>query len=257
MRAHARCWERFQHLLTEMVLDLALLKTEILPDAPQNAPVFHSPVSRRMWLACSRHRQTGRLTPMAAVAGSVAEEMIAFYRIEGIARAWINNGGDIALHLSGNTEYRVGLVADIFQAKGASEGGPVDMKFLVSASGRIRGVATSGRRGRSFSLGIADSVTVFAADAASADAAATVIANAVDLADAPPGVIERRPANALADHSDLGERLVTVAVIALSPRQKAQALAAGAECARRVWAVGLIEGVVICLQGQFWKYGAV
>ena len=45
----------------------------------------------------------------------------------------------------------------------------------------MRGIATSGWRGRSFSLGIADAVTVLAATAAEADAAATVIANAVDL----------------------------------------------------------------------------
>ena len=45
----------------------------------------------------------------------------------------------------------------------------------------MRGIATSGWRGRSFSLGIADAVTVLAATAAEADAAATMIANAVDL----------------------------------------------------------------------------
>ena len=47
----------------------------------------------------------------------------------------------------------------------------------------VGGIATSGARGRSFSLGIADSVTVLAEDAATADAAATLIANAVDCDD--------------------------------------------------------------------------
>ena len=68
----------------------------------------------------------------------------------------------------------------------------------------MRGVATSGWRGRSFSLGIADAVTVLAATAAAADAAATIIANAVDLPGHP--AIARRPASELEDDSDLGDR---------------------------------------------------
>ncbi|WP_204349766.1 hypothetical protein, partial [Klebsiella pneumoniae] len=78
----------------------------------------------------------------------------------------------------------------------------------------IGGIATSGAQGRSFSLGIADSVTVLARDAASADAAATLIANAVDL-DHP--AIRRRPARNLDPDSDLGDRLVTVGVGDLTP----------------------------------------
>jgi uncharacterized protein len=66
----------------------------------------------------------------------------------------------------------------------------------------VRGIATSGRHGRSLSLGIADSVTVLAATAAAADAAATLIANAVDL----PGhaAVRRAPACSLDPDSDLG-----------------------------------------------------
>jgi len=255
--AHERCWARFQNVLQEIVDDLPLLKAEILPDASTCPDDLCSPVSRRMWLSCSKHRATGRLTAMAAVAGSVADEMIEFFKADSIQRAWVNNGGDIALHLSGDAQYRVGLVADIATARVPHQTGPVDMCFHLSASGRIRGLATSGWRGRSFSLGIADSVTVFSADAAAADAAATVIANAVDLDDAPPGLIRRLPANELADNSDLGERQVTVEVNALSGHQKDRALEAGARCARRVWAAGLIEGVAICLQGRFWKYGLI
>jgi ApbE superfamily uncharacterized protein (UPF0280 family) len=67
-------------------------------------------------------------------------------------------------------------------------------------------VATSGWRckgkgGRSFSFGIADAVTVLAGSAAAADAAATVIANAVDLPG--HGAITRRPASAIDPDSDL------------------------------------------------------
>ena len=255
--AHERCWARFQNVLQEIVDDLPLLKAEILPDASTCPDDLCSPVSRRMWLSCSKHRETGRLTAMAAVAGSVADEMIEFFKADSIQRAWVNNGGDIALHLSGDAQYRVGLVADIATAGFPHQTGPIDMCFHLSASGRIRGLATSGWRGRSFSLGIADCVTVFAADATAADAAATVIANAVDLHNPPPGLIRRLPANELADNSDLGERQVTVEVNELSVHQKDRALEAGARCARRIWAAGLIEGVAICLQGRFLKYGAI
>ena len=62
--------------------------------------------------------------------------------------------------------------------------------------------------GRSHSLGIADSVTVLAQSAAIADAAATLIANAVDIPGSP--AVIRKPANELTPDSDLGDRLVTV-----------------------------------------------
>ena len=110
--------------------------------------------------------------------------------------------------------------------------GPVPAR---SGSIRIRhgdgigGIATSGARGRSFSLGIADSVTVLAKDGATADAAATLIANAVDCDDP---AIERRPANELDPDSDLGDRLVTVSVGALAPAKRQAALAAGLARAR-------------------------
>ena len=85
----------------------------------------------------------------------------------------------------------------------------------------MRGIATSGQGGRSFSLGIADAVTVLARRAADADAAATMIANAVDL-DHP--AIQRRPAVRLDPDSDLGDLPVTVAVGDLSRSEVAAAL---------------------------------
>ena len=78
---------------------------------------------------------------------------------------------------------------------------------MIEADDPARGIATSGRHGRSFSLGIADAVTVLARTAAQADAAATIIANAVDLPGHP--AILRCPAHDLQPDSDLGARLVT------------------------------------------------
>jgi hypothetical protein len=112
----------------------------------------------------------------------------------------------------------------------------------------VRGVATSGWRGRSFSLGIADSVTVLAGSASAADAAATIIGNAVDV-DA-PGIV-RRPAAQVRDDSDLGQRLVTCAVPPLPAAQIERALAAGACIAEAEIGAGRIVAAALSLQGRF------
>jgi ApbE superfamily uncharacterized protein (UPF0280 family) len=111
----------------------------------------------------------------------------------------------------------------------------------------VRGVATSGWRGRSQSLGIADSVTVLAATAPQADAAATLIANAVNVDD--PRIV-RQPAHQLRDDTDLGARLVTVDVPPLSVFQIGQALSRGQAYAHQLQAQGLIHAALLCCQGQ-------
>ena len=182
------------------------------------------------------------ITPMAAVAGSVAEEILGAMLGAGrLDRAYVNNGGDIALHLGEGEQFTVGLI-DRPDSKGLMR------TMVIGADDPIRGIATSGRHGRSFSLGIADAVTVLARTAAMADAAATVIANAVDLP-GHPGVV-RRPANELQPDSDLGARLVTRDVAALTESEIEQALDAGADCARRLLGAGLIEGAALQLQGE-------
>src|SRR6202451_53661 len=95
----------------------------------------------------------------------------------------------------------------------------------IDSARPVRGIATSGWRGRSFSLGIADAVTVLADTAAMADAAATVVANAVNLPAHPE--VGRVRACDLAPDSDLGERLVTQSVGQLAQGEISEALAAG------------------------------
>src|SRR5438874_19743 len=112
------------------------------------------------------------------------------------------------------------------------------------AQGRVR----SGWRGRSFSLGIADAVTVLAESAAAADAAATIIANAVDLPGHP--AISRVPACELAPDSDLGGRLVTQGVGELSDAEIELALGFGVTTARKLIERGLIVAAALNLQGQ-------
>jgi len=230
--AYALAWERFQGLLEGLVAELALLRSPV-----QQAQAVNGPVARRMVNACWPYRDVF-ITPMAAVAGAVADEVLGALVLAGVDKAYVNNGGDIALHLTAGETFRVGVVEGLVRLAG---------DINVSADLPVRGVATSGWRGRSFSLGIADSVTVLAANAAAADAAATIIANAVNIDDA---AIERRPASTIKDDSDLGERLVTVAVGRLSMQTVHAALARGGAEAQRLLDAGLICGAALLLQGE-------
>ena len=236
-RAYRRAWGRFQTVLDELVEELPTLRRPLDPalDDPSG------PVARRM-AAAVRPFADRFITPMAAVAGAVADEICAEMVVGGnLRRAYVNDGGDIALHLSPGETFDVGLVP--VPHRPALLG-----KMTVSAGEPIRGVATSGRHGRSFSMGIADAVTVLAADAARADAAATLIANAVDL----PGhlAIRRVPASDLEPDTDLGTRSVTTEVGSLTPEEVAHALSAGAEEAERMRSDGLIAAAILCLEDR-------
>jgi ApbE superfamily uncharacterized protein (UPF0280 family) len=182
------------------------------------------------------------ITPMAAVAGAVAEEVLAtMLRSAELSRAYVNDGGDIAFHLSAGEKFIIGMVdrPDRPSLFGTT---------TVADSDAVRGVATSGWRGRSFSLGIADAVTVLADRAAAADAAATIIANAVDLPGHP--AIMRVPARELAPDSDLGNHLVTQNVGVLTSSEVDQALASGVSTAEKLLRLGLIRTAALNLQGE-------
>src|SRR5258708_39463281 len=149
-----------------------------------------------------------------------------------VRRAYGNNGGDIALHLGDGEHFTVGLgerpdVSGLMRT------------MIIHADDPARGVATSGRHGRSFSLGIAKAVTVLARTASQADAAATIIGNAVDLPGHP--ALIRCPANELQPDSDLGARLVTRGVGELSAGEIEDALESGAACARKWLPTGFIH----------------
>src|SRR5690606_2528801 len=95
--------------------------------------------------------------------------------------------------------------------------------------------------------GIADAVTIVARTAAAADAAATLVANAVDVAHP---AVRRLPASSVRDDSDLGERLVTVDVAALPADVVDRALDTGAAFARRCIEAGEIVQAMLSLQGR-------
>lgn len=242
--AYEAAARRFNGLLDELCVELV----ELRKGAEPTGTALRGVVARRMHAAVAPFAAESFITPMAAVAGSVAEEILgAMLAAAPLDRAYVNNGGDIALHLTGREQFTVGLM-DRPDAQG------VMRTMTVEADSPVRGIATSGRHGRSFSLGIADAVTVLARSAAQADAAATVIANAVDLPGHP--AIVRVPANELQPDSDLGGRLVTRDVGALTELQIEEALEAGNRRARTLLAAGLIEGAALRLLGETVVVGA-
>ncbi|RIY41521.1 UPF0280 family protein [Neopusillimonas maritima] len=241
-----RAWERFAQILPELVIELKALRRPI-PNTSHPRSTFQSPVAQRMFAACRRHRAQF-VTPMAAVAGSVADEVLeTLLGKADFTRAYVNNGGDIALYLAPGQYYTVGLLSNPEAIHVEGGGLAVDGRFTITPEMGIGGIATSGWRGRSQSLGIADSVTVFAPQAAQADVAATLIANQVNVSH---DAIERAPANTLKDDTDLGDLPVTVAVGPLPPEAIKQALHAGEAAARVMFEQGAILGAVLVLQGQ-------
>ena len=233
--AYGQAVARFQTILPELVDELP----ELRRPASLRPRAFAGPTARRMEAAVvPLARQF--ITPMAAVAGSVADEilaaMLAGRRLD---RAYVNNGGDSAIHLGAGQSMTLAI---------AGTGHTLADRITVRAGDGIRGVATSGWRGRSFSLGIADAVTVLARTGAKADAAATLIANAIDLPGHP--AIERVPARDLAPDSDLGDHLVVRGVGALSFGEIATALDSGHAVAEDFRRHGLIAASALFLAGQ-------
>jgi uncharacterized protein len=234
--AYRRAAKRFDGLLTSLVGELATLR---MPIGDEPSEVF-GPVAKRM-IAAVRPHVGHFITPMAAVAGAVADEICAaMSTVDEVRKIYVNDGGDIAFHLGTGESLAVGLVPVLVDAQ---LGGSVE----ISSDMSVRGIATSGMDGRSFSFGIADAVTVLASSAASADAAATLIANAID-ADHP--AIERVPASSLDPDSDLGERLVTVERGSLPLETINAALSQGEEFARRLLKRRVINAAFLSCEGH-------
>jgi hypothetical protein len=232
-RAYALARGRFQHILEELVSELALLRAPVA----EPYPLARGPVARRMVAAVWPHRAVF-VTPMAAVAGAVADEILAALISESsLKKAYVNDGGDIAVYLARGETLSTGII---------------DNPLVPAIRAAIRidascGIATSGWRGRSQSLGIADAVTVIARDAAGADAAATLIANAVNVAHS---AIRRLPAREVKLDSDLCDLPVTVEVGEMPKELKLQALDNGLRSARAMQRGGLIQAAYLAVQGE-------
>ncbi len=251
--AYGQAARFFATVLDDLCAELPLLRTALPARQPSGQ------IARAMHAACLPFADRF-ITPMAAVAGAVADGVLAaMVAGRDVTRAFVNNGGDIAFHLAPGMSLRCGLMADISAAAIAGNviaGGRAlspDGTFLLNAAHPVRGVATSGRAckgrgGRSFSFGIADAVTILARTAAQADAAATIIGNAVDLPGHP--AIDRRPASEIDPASDLGDRLITFDVGPLPADAIEAALDAGETMADVLLRDGLIEAAALVLHGH-------
>ncbi|MGI9371419.1 MAG: UPF0280 family protein [Hyphomicrobiales bacterium] len=234
-RAYTQAASRFDGLLEELVAELPKLRAH----AEKNYS-YSSPVSQRMAKAVSAMSR-GFVTPMAAVAGAVADEILLCMRKNTeLRRAYVNNGGDIALYVAPGQKFTAGVVADVTDPA-------IVAKVCVKSEDAIGGIATSGWQGRSHSLGIADAVTVLARDASCADAAATLIANAIDVPHSDK--IHRQPANELSPDSDLGTLPITVFVGSLNAKERECALVGGEALARELCGKGLLKAAYLSLQG--------
>ena len=238
-QAYARAVDVFATVLETLTDELVELRTPLAADSPEVS--FSGPVAQRMLASIEPYRGV-LLTPMVAVAGAVADHVLQYVKQGAqLSRLAINNGGDISLELQEDETYRIGVVAD-------SSSLHRDAHIVIDRKSGVGGIATSGWRGRSHSLGIADAVTVLAGSAAAADVAATLIANAVDA----PGAagIRRQAAVELAPDSDLRHHQVTVDVGDLDPAAIALAMRSGVHMAEQFYASGLLLAVYIQLKNE-------
>ncbi len=234
---------RFRDVLATLVAELPDLRRP----CPTGGISLQGPVAQRMVRAVTPHAAHHFVTPMAAVAGAVADEVLdAILRATtGLQRLHVNNGGDIALWLAAGAQVTLGIAHPGDAGSGQPAPRLID-RLTIDAADRVGGIASSSRHGRSLSLGIADNVTVLARTAATADVAATLIANAVDPGDHP--AIRRCPASTRDPDSDLGERAVTVGVGRLPDHVVAEALDRGVARAGEMLAHGLIDAALLTLQ---------
>ena len=233
--------KRFETVLDELVPELATLRKEV-----SSADNAKSSIARRMIVAALKFNDEF-VTPMAAVAGSVADEIVEIgWNVISLSKLYINNGGDIAFRISPGHELTVGVAKSVTSS--ALLG-----RLHFSANSNVRGVATSGFGGRSRTFGIADAVTVVSSCAADADVAATLIANHVSLGSHPQ--VSAVAANLIDESSDLGGRLVTTAVGVLTNYEIKSALDKGEHRANELFAKQLISGAFLALRGSVRSVG--
>src|SRR5437660_5103798 len=236
--AYDAATKRFVTVLDELCGELSILRQPLTADSRRPAGT----VAKRMATAVAPYAARTFITPMAAVAGAVAEEILAAMTgAAGLERAYVNDGGDIALHLEPGQQFVVGMID---RPDRASLFGTA----VLEASKPVRGIATSGWRGRSFSLGIADAVTVPVDQAAMADAAATIIANPGDLPE--QHNVFRVRARDVAPDNDLGDHLVTQGVGDLTAQEIGTALDCGETLARTLLTEGFIRAAALHLRSQ-------
>ena len=234
--AYSIATKRFESVLEELVSELPLLKSPITSS-------FNPPkgkIARRMYKSVWRYHQKVFVTPMASVAGAVADEiMTCMTNGTSLNRAYVNNGGDISIFLGKGEKFTL----DINQLNNTKLG-----QIQICEGSGIGGVATSGKDGRSLTMGIADSVTVLARNASDADVAATLIANHIDIPGHPG--ITREQADSIVDDTDLGKQKVVVSCDHLEYEDVQLALDRGNKFAEDLFKDNIIFSTAMFLQNS-------
>ena len=179
------------------------------------------------------------LTPMAAVAGTIADEVADFLFERGITKVVVDNGGDVAIRADREDPITVGIRPDVNDQA-------VSYVIGLDPDFHSHGVATSGLGGRSLTRGIASAASVVARTASLADAAATAVANASFLAD---DQVFRRPAEELDPYTDIAGLDVTVKVGLLSEEKKNRAVSQAIRRAEELVQREVILGAFVAVQG--------
>jgi hypothetical protein len=179
------------------------------------------------------------LTPMAAVAGSVADALKEFLKNEGLDLISVNNGGDISIYNKNGRELKIDI--------GDIRTGESSPHLLSIEQITDYGLATSGFGGRSFTLGLADSVTVIATTGALADAAATFICNCTNTE---TDQVIRRKASEIDPLTDISDCEVTIKINVLNNFDIMKSLENGLYNASKLKQLNYIYDAVIKLQGH-------
>ena len=214
---------------------------EHLTQQPRDLPLGLGPIPRTM---VESVMATGEkdLTPMAAVAGSIADAVADWLFTRGMSRVIVNNGGDIAIRLAENETARVGIRTRIDNSSISQ------MVELTGIDYPSWGINTSGLGGRSLTRGIASAVTAFARNSSLADAAATSIANACFVRD---DAIVQAPAQMVDPHTDIPGVLVTIKVGKLKKGNVLQAMKKALIRAEQYSEAGIIKGALIAVENEF------
>jgi ApbE superfamily uncharacterized protein (UPF0280 family) len=181
------------------------------------------------------------LTPLAAVAGTIADAVADWLFERGATRVIVENGGDIAIRLKAGETTTVGVRPQVNSRH-------ISHVIRLDGSQPSWGVTTSGFGGRSLTRGIASAVTVLAANASVADAAATAIGNACFVED---GTVVQQPAESLDSSTDLAGLLVTTEVGELVPGTVLKAIESARQKAELLAQQKIIYGAFIALQNIF------
>ncbi|KJS29524.1 MAG: hypothetical protein VR64_20415 [Desulfatitalea sp. BRH_c12] len=175
------------------------------------------------------------LTPMAAVAGTLADAVADWLFERDMTKVVVDNGGDIAIRLGPGENVVVGVCPQ----PGARH---LTRRILLDARCPSWGVATSGMGGRSFTRGIASAVTTVSHRASLADAAATAIANACFV---PDEAIRQAPAELIDPDTDIPGVPITVQVGRVSSEKLRQAGENTRKKAEEIQKRGIISGALI------------